>query len=106
MSVYVDKSKNGFGRMLMSHMIADTPDELRQMANRIGVALHWFQHKASVPHFDIAQSKRALALRAGAIELDRSAFVDAMKRIRATWPRSAHGTWLLPVNPSSKLCND
>lgn len=95
MSVYVDNSAHGFGRMLMCHMIADTPDELRAMAERIGVQLKWFQHSASVPHFDIAKSKRELALAAGAIVLERRPFVDAMKRIRASWPRDAAGRWLL-----------
>jgi hypothetical protein len=76
-------------------MIADTPEELRAMAEEIGVALKWFQATASVPHFDIAKSKRALAIAAGAIEVDRKEFVGAMKRIRASWPVS-NGLWLLP----------
>lgn len=86
MSVYVDKSTNGFGRMVMCHMIADTPPELLSMAVRIGVDPKWFQANASTPHFDIAKSKKALAIAAGAIELDRRPFVDVMKRIRQTWP--------------------
>jgi hypothetical protein len=84
-SVYVDASLYGFGRMTMCHMIADTPAELHAMADRIGVARRWFQQppKASFWHYDIAKSKRALAVAAGAIEVDRGALVEAIRRIRA-----------------------
>ena len=86
MSVYVDRVRLGYGRMLMSHMIADTPDELHAMADRIGVVRHWFQKppKASFWHYDIAQSKRALAIGAGALDSDRNTFVAALRRIRAS----------------------
>jgi hypothetical protein len=85
-SVYVDKARNGFGRMIMSHMIADTPAELHAMADSIGVARRWFQAppKASFWHYDIAQSKKAIAIAAGALECDRNAFVDALRRIRSS----------------------
>ena len=53
----------------MCHMIADTPDELHAMADKIGVARKWFQRMSSFPHYDIAQSKRALAVDNGAVEL-------------------------------------
>lgn len=84
MSVYVDRARYGFGRMVMCHMIADTPAELHAMADRIGVARRWFQTppKASFWHYDIAKSKRALAVAAGAIECDRNAFVAHLRRIR------------------------
>lgn len=95
MTVYVDKSRNKFGRMVMCHMIADTPDELVGMANKIGVSLKWFQRRASVPHFDIAQTKRTLALEHGAVELGRRDFVAAMRRIRQTWPVGVNGEWRL-----------
>jgi hypothetical protein len=83
-SVYVDRVRLGYGRMLMSHMIADTPDELHAMADHIGVARHWFQKppKVSFWHYDIAQSKRALSIGAGAIDSDRNTFVAALRRIR------------------------
>lgn len=70
--------------MIMCHMIADTPTELHAMADKIGVARRWFQAppKASFPHYDIAKSKRDLAVRSGAIECDRNALVLAMRRIR------------------------
>jgi hypothetical protein len=85
-SVYVDASLYGLGRMVMCHMIADTPEELHAMADRIGVARHWFQTppKASFWHYDISKSKRALAVAAGAIECDRNAIVAALRRIRET----------------------
>ncbi len=84
MSVYVDSSIYPYGRMVMCHMLADTPEELHAMADRIGVARRWFQAKASFPHYDIAKSKRALAVQAGAVECDRSALVAAIQRIRAS----------------------
>lgn len=71
MTVYVDDMRANFGRMVMCHMIADTDDELHAMAAQIGVARKWWQspEKTSGSHYDIALSKRALAVRAGAIEI-------------------------------------
>ena len=56
------------------------------MADRIGVARRWFQTppKASFWHYDIAKSKRALAVAAGAVECDRNALAAAIRRIRAS----------------------
>ncbi|MBZ9985709.1 DUF4031 domain-containing protein [Mesorhizobium sp. BH1-1-5] len=80
MSVYVDNMRAPFGKMVMCHMWADTRAELFAMADRIGVQRKWFQRPpgtglpgmdASWEHFDIAQSKRALAVAAGAIETDK-----------------------------------
>lgn len=84
MSVYVDRARNAYGRMVMCHMIADTPAELHAMADHIGVQRRWYQTppKASFWHYDIAQSKRALAVAAGAIDCDRVTFVGALRRIR------------------------
>lgn len=84
MTVYVDGAENAFGRMKMCHMLADTRDELFAMADRIGVARRWYQgfDKASCPHFDIAKSKRALAIEAGAIEIGRHELATVMKRIK------------------------
>lgn len=84
MSVYVDRAANRFGRMVMCHMIADTEEELFTMADLIGVARCWFQRPpaASFPHFDIAKSRRALAVAFGAIDCDRNTFVAHLRRIR------------------------
>ncbi|WP_213761752.1 DUF4031 domain-containing protein [Caballeronia sp. dw_19] len=71
MTVYVDDMRATYGRMVMCHMLADTDDELHAMAWRIGVAMKWWQspEKTSGSHYDIALSKRALAVAAGAIEI-------------------------------------
>lgn len=84
MSVYVDRVEIGYGRMVMCHMIADSLDELHAMADHIGIARRWFQSppKASFPHYDIAKSKRALAIEAGAIDCDRVTFVGHLCRLR------------------------
>ena len=91
MSVYVDGALNAYGRMRMCHMIADDLDELLAMADRIGVARKWFQAcpPASFPHFDIAQSKKRLALEAGAVDCTRRVFVEHMRRIRARFTNDA-----------------
>lgn len=76
MTVYVDEAIHQFGRMVMCHMASPDLDELHRMADRIGVSRRWFQdpltnQRVSRPHYDIAKSKRALAVAAGAVEIDR-----------------------------------
>ena len=82
MSVYVDHYFAQYGRMQMSHMIADTLEELHAMADKIGVARKWFQQHASIPHYDVCKSKRELAIKFGAVPVDRRDFVLKMRRIR------------------------
>lgn len=95
MAVYVDNMEAPFGNMVMCHMWADSDDELLEMADKIGVQRKWIQghptlsfgkHKnAQWVHFDIAKSKRALAVKHGAIEADRyAAFEHAARRMIAS----------------------
>ncbi|CDN59999.1 hypothetical protein I35_1476 [Burkholderia cenocepacia H111] len=74
MTVYVDdmyRHEIGkLGRMKMSHLIADTTEELLAMVREIGVNPKWIQHPGTRDeHFDIAISKRAAAIAAGAIPI-------------------------------------
>jgi hypothetical protein len=74
MTVYVDDmNRTALGRyrgIQMCHMIADSTEELLAMVDRIGVQRRWIQHAGTDrEHFDIAQTKRALAVRAGAQEI-------------------------------------
>lgn len=49
----------------MSHMIADTEDELHQMTDKIEVRRKWYQGD----HYDISLSKRRLTVLHGAKEI-------------------------------------
>ena len=68
MPVYVDDAFIPFGRMKMCHMIADTENELHEMAGKIGMRRSWFQ-AGSIPHYDVSKSKRKLAVESGTIEV-------------------------------------
>ncbi|HDR9026902.1 TPA: DUF4031 domain-containing protein [Burkholderia vietnamiensis] len=79
MTVYVDdmyrhpigEFKTASGRVYkMSHLIADTSDELLTMVRAIDVNPKWIQHRGTRDeHFDIAISKRAAAIAAGAVPI-------------------------------------
>ena len=74
MSVYVDdmyKHPMGrLGRMKMSHMVADTTDELLEMADAIGVARKHIQNPGTVrEHFDVSLGRRQMAVEQGAVEI-------------------------------------
>jgi hypothetical protein len=82
MSVYVDATLWKLGPMKMCHMIADTEAELHAMADKIGIDRRHYQRNASTPHYDVCKSKRAQAVRLGAIECNRKGFVAVIKRLR------------------------
>lgn len=72
--VYVDdfyKTGAGqYGRMKMSHMIADTRAELLAMAKKIGVSSRHIQDKGTArEHFDVCMAMRTKAIDNGAIAL-------------------------------------
>lgn len=91
MSVYVDDVRHRFGQMVMCHLWADTLEELLAMVDKIGVQRKWIQghptlsfgkHKnASWVHFDIALSKKALAIQHGAILTDKFGPVEHVAKL-------------------------
>lgn len=95
MAVYVDDVRHKFGNMVMCHLWADTDAELLAMVDKIGVQRKWIQgHKtlsfakhrdASWVHFDIALSKKALAIAAGAILTDKFGPVVHTSRLQIAW---------------------
>jgi outer membrane lipoprotein SlyB len=56
-------------------MMADTLDELHEMADCLGLKREWFQGD----HYDISKSKRVQAVKLGAIETTSR---DLVKRFR------------------------
>ena len=75
-----------FGRLIVCHMAADSTEELVVMADAIGLPRKWIQCPGTTKeHFDICLSKRALAVKAGAIE------VTARELCSRKWSQSAPG---------------
>ena len=69
MTVFVDTAQHRYGRMIMCHMIAHSTEELLDMADKIGVNRKWIQGAGTYrEHFDICKTKRALAIKLGAVE--------------------------------------
>jgi len=68
-TVYIDDANLPYRNMRMNHMLADTTEELLDMARKIGVPVKWIQHPGNPKreHFDICSSKRKLAIRNGAV---------------------------------------
>jgi len=66
----------------MSHMVADSIEELHQMADEIGLPRKWFQRH----HYDICYSKKKLAVENGAIALNLGRR-DELVRFMAVWKR-------------------
>ena len=88
MSVYVDPlCKNGWmlrGRpMPNSHMWADSDEELHAFADKIGLKRSWHQtSNAGLSHYDLTPNRRIVAVRLGAIQMDRADAVSDWKARR------------------------
>lgn len=73
MSVYVDElfrwrdAGRFFAGLEHCHLTADKPEELHELATRIGLRPEWVRLRAGVPCFDISETKRNAAKRAGAV---------------------------------------
>lgn len=83
MAVYVDSEFIQYKRMKMCHMIADTEEELEDIAIKLGLNLSWWQYKGTPKsHFDVSKSVREKALQLGAIIIDRKELVEILKKKR------------------------
>ena len=79
MSVYVDKlfdttwaDRRKWPYARSCHLTADTPEELHAFAAKLGLRRAWYQERPrfALCHYDLTASKRALAVKFGAIEVD------------------------------------
>lgn len=77
----------------MSHMMADSTDELLAMADRIGLNRKWLQRGGtSREHFDVSKAYRLRAIAAGALPVSPEEIVDRMSRRRGdAGPRRPEG---------------
>lgn len=65
--IFIGTRKYKYGRMVLSHMCANTLGELHAMAELLGLKKDWFQNTpGKIPHYDVCQLKKQLALNNGA----------------------------------------
>jgi hypothetical protein len=75
MAVYVDKlapcvTGPKWPYTHSCHLMADSVDELKAFAAKLGLKPEWFQDHATLPHFDLTAIVRAKAIAAGAEPID------------------------------------
>lgn len=73
-TVYVDDMRRTATvrglRRRWSHLIADTPEELREFGARLGLSASWIQKAGTrVEHFDVTDAVRAKAIILGAEQI-------------------------------------
>lgn len=88
--VYVDKlgpclknkswSNKSWKRDKSCHMFADSIEELKIFAVKIGLAKSWFQNNNILPHFDLTEGMRKKAVSYGAIEISDKDFTERLRR--------------------------
>ena len=77
----------------MSHMTADTLDEIHEMADRLDIFQKYFQcpPKTRFPHYDIPEDRRDRALALGAHSVDRRTSLHYGARLGIEWVSSQNG---------------
>lgn len=64
------------------HMVADSLEELHEMAEKIGLKREWFQNISSHPHYDLTEGKRREAATFGAKEVSSKEIVAVIRKNR------------------------
>ena len=80
--IYVDHARLQFGRMLMNHLMADTHEELTEIADQLGLG-RWIQ-KPHTPqeHLDVCEAKRREAIKLGVKPVEKRELVEVVRRKR------------------------
>ncbi len=88
MSVYVDNLQMAFDPKhkwkykQSCHLFADSEQELIQFGEKIGMKEIWLQRKVPLLHYDLNESKRALAVKHGAIQVDYHTTAEHIRKGR------------------------
>lgn len=91
MAVYVDEAVWEWKGQKWCHLLADSLDELHTFAKQIGLKKAWFQEppKTKYPHYDINESRRLVAIKKGAIEINRRDTILKAKALKDEYDHSA-----------------
>jgi hypothetical protein len=64
------------------HLYADSIEELHQFALKIGMRLSWFQDDIRLPHYDLNENRRKIAVKNGAVEVSTKHTYEFMQRLK------------------------
>jgi hypothetical protein len=79
--LYVDPAIHKWKGSLWCHLTADSLEELHNFAiNSLGLKREWFQDKA-IPHYDVIESKRKIAIEKGAIAISLKEMCDRRRKL-------------------------
>jgi hypothetical protein len=103
MPAYVDRLKTSIKNKNWKydkscHLVADSLEELHELARKIKMPITWFQNRLGVPHYDLTEGKREKAIKAGAVEITDSQLVDMLQAARTQAATSVPG-------PKIEICN-
>src|SRR5689334_7556032 len=96
MAIFVDDLNAEKDGKIWCHLLTDNLDDLTELhdfAKSIGLKPRWM-HNSSMPHYDVTESKKALALKKGAVEITKAESVKIMQAYRVKHPKVKHdGNW-------------
>jgi hypothetical protein len=78
--IFVDDAIHYWRGRKWCHLFADRDEELHDFAKSIGLKREWFQSDWRLNHYDITEKKRELAIKRGAIAVDRRFVYARIKR--------------------------
>jgi hypothetical protein len=78
--IFVDDAIHWWRGRKWCHLFADRDEELHEFAKSIGLKRDWFQKDWRLHHYDITEAKRIIAVKRGAIEVDRRFVYARIKR--------------------------
>ena len=85
MSVYVDslsvvlRTDRRWPWPTSCHLFGDSAEELHNFAKEIGLRKGWFQDHDKLPHYDLTENRRKVAVAHGAIEVSHRFTYTKMK---------------------------
>ncbi len=83
MPVYVGSERIKQKDYLLSFMVADTIEELHEMAEKVGASSVWFQQSGlGIPHYKLAQTLCKHAISCGATRVDSAGMAEVVERFK------------------------
>lgn len=75
MAIYIGTKEYKYDRTIMSHMVADTLEELHEMAENCGIVRRHFQD-GKRPHYNVCKESKKLVINKGAILVNNKTIIE------------------------------